>query len=287
MNIGIRLHDTAPGTFRERLGFARAQGFSCAHIALGMTLEGFSMQNAPRLLTRELSERIKSDLADTGLECAVLGCYLNLADPDEERRTYTQEIYKAHLRAAPWIGARVVGTETYANPASRFDEPAARSEEAFRLFMDSLRPVVRYAEEAGAILAVEPVYHHIISTPERAERMLDELPSDHLQIILDAVNLIGPGCDEQAEALTEEAIRRLGDRVRILHMKDYVVQQDGGIHSQACGTGRMRFDALLALAARKELPMTLEDTVPDNAETARLHLERIAKAVQTREERRA
>ena len=41
MNIGIRLHDTAPGTLKERLSFARAQGFTCAHVALGMTLEGF------------------------------------------------------------------------------------------------------------------------------------------------------------------------------------------------------------------------------------------------------
>lgn len=279
MNIGIRLHDTAPGTFRERLGFARAQGFTCAHVALGMTLEGFAMQEAPRLLNRELSERVREDLADAGMECAVLGCYLNLADPDEEMRAHTQEIYKAHLRAAPLIGARVVGTETYANPASRFSEPAARSEEAFRLFMDSLRPVVHCAEETGAILAVEPVYHHIISTPERAERMLEELPSDHLQIILDAVNLIGPGCDGQADALTEDAIRRLGSRVRVLHMKDYIVQPDGEIHSQACGTGKMRFDALLALAKRNHLPMTLEDTVPDNAEAARLHLEKLAEAV--------
>ena len=278
MNIGIRLHDTAPGTLKERLGFARAQGFTCAHIALGMTLEGFSMQDAPRQLTPELAARVRQDLADTGMECAVLGCYLNLADPDAERRAHTQEIYRAHLKAAPLIGARVVGTETYANPESHFSEPACRSEEAFRLFMDSLRPVVRYAEEADAILAVEMVYHHIISTPERAQRMLEELPSDHLQIILDSVNLIGPGHDGEADALTEEAIRRLGDRVRVLHMKDFTVRP-GEIHSQACGTGVMHFERLLALAKKQDLPMTLEDTTPENAEAARLCLERIAETL--------
>ena len=285
MDIGIRLHDTAPGTFKERLGFARAQGFSCVHVALAMTLEGFSMKEAPRLLDRELSAHIGKAVSDAGLSCAVLGCYLNLADPDEERRALTQEIYRAHLRAAPVIGARVVGTETYANPASRFSQPPSESEEAFRLFMDSLRPVVAFAEEAGAVLAVEPVYHHIISTPERAERMLEELPSDHLQIILDAVNLIGPGCADKADAIVEDAVRRLGDRVRVLHMKDFTVQPDGGIHSQACGTGRMRYGALLDLAKRASLPMTLEDTVPCNAEAARLYLERLAKAGDSEKER--
>ena len=185
MNIGIRLHDTLPGSLAERLAFAKAQGFSCAHVALSKVLDDFAMNEAPEKLTEEYAVRVREDFDASGLECAVLGCYLNLADPDTERRARTQEIYKAHLRFAPKIGARVVGTETFANPASGFADPAS-SEEAFQLFMDSLRPVVRCAEEVGALLAVEPVYYHIISTPERAARMLEELPSDSLRIILDA-----------------------------------------------------------------------------------------------------
>jgi len=279
MKIGIRLHDTAPGTLRERLGFARAQGFCCAHVALSKVLDSFSMQDAPEKLTKEYAAQVREDFAETGMDCAVLGCYLNLADPDAERREKTQQIYRAHLRFASMIGAGVVGTETYANPESPFAKDAARSEEAFRLFADSLKTVVRYAEEADAVLAVEPVYHHIISTPERAERMLEAVPSDHLQIILDAVNLIGPEDADRAPEIIEDAIRRLGDRVRILHMKDFVLLPEGKMNSCACGLGSMRYERLLAFAAEKDLPMTLENTVPDNAEEARLYLERIAEGL--------
>ena len=276
MNLGIRLHDTAPGSLKERLSFARAQGFTCAHVALSKVLPDFSMQSAPEKLTEEFARSVRQDFADTGMSCAVLGCYLNLADPDETRRQKTQDIYRAHLHFAARIGAGVVGTETYANPDSRFPEPAARSEEAFRLFIEALKPVVRFAEEADAVLAVEPVWQHIISTPERALRMLEEVPSDHLQIILDAVNLIGPDTVERKDEIIENAIRLLGDRVRILHLKDFVVEGEGKIRSCACGLGSMRYDRLLAFGDAKNLPMTLEDTVPDNAEQARLHLEAIA-----------
>ena len=276
MNIGIRLHDTKPGSLKERLAFARAQGFSCAHVALSKVLDDFSMEEAPAKLTEEYALRVRKDFDGSGLECAVLGCYLNLADPDPERRARTQEIYKAHLRFAAKIGARVVGTETYANPESVFADPAPRSEEAFRLFMDSLRPVVRCAEETGAVLAVEPVWYHIISTPERAARMLEELPSDSLQIILDAVNLISPETADRAEEIVSSAISLLGDRVRILHMKDFVITPDGQMDACACGLGSMRYERLLSFAAGRNLPMTLENTVPENAEAARLHLERIA-----------
>ena len=279
MNIGIRLHDTLPGNLKERLAFARAQGFSCAHVALSKVLDDFSMGEAPEKLTDEYALRVRQDFDESGLECAVLGCYLNLADPDPERRARTQEIYKAHLRFAAKIGARVVGTETNANPESRFADPAPQSEEAFRLWLDSLRPVVRCAEDTGAVLAVEPVWYHIISTPERAARMLEELPSDNLQIILDAVNLISPEQADRAEEIIKNAVSLLGDRVRILHMKDFVISPEGKMKACACGMGAMRYEQLLSFAAARSLPMTLENTDPKNAETARLHLEGIMAAM--------
>lgn len=275
MNIGIRLHDTRPGTLAQRLAFAKAQGFSCAHVALSKVLDDFSMAEAPAKLTRDYALQVRKDFDGAGLECAVLGCYLNLADPNPERRARTQEIYKAHLRFAPMIGARVVGTETFLNPESDIRDPAG-SEEAFRLFMDALRPVVKCAEECGALLAVEPVWYHIISTPERAVRMLEELPSDNLRIILDAVNLISPENAERAPEIIENALSLLGDRVEILHLKDFVLTADGKMEACACGLGSMKYERLLAFGAAKDLPMTLENTVPDNAEAARLHLEGIA-----------
>ena len=283
MNIGIRLHDTAPGTLEARLRFAAAQGFSCEHLAMSKAMDGFRMEDAPEKLDRAMADRVREAHRAAGVECAVLGCYLNLADPDRESREKTQEIYRAHLRFAGMIGAGVVGTETYANPKSVFSRPAPEDEEAFRLFMDSLKDVVRFAEEEGAILAVEPVWCHIISTPERAQRMLEEADSDNLQIILDAVNLISPeaaGDAERVDRTIEDAIRRLGDRVRVMHMKDYILKDDGGMEACACGTGCMRYERLLGFAGLNRLPMTLENTVPDNAEGARLFLEKTAKQLQ-------
>ncbi len=276
MNIGIRLHDTAPGTLEERLRFARAQGFSCAHLALSKAVPGFSMNNAPAALAEKaFAEEVKDTFQRTGMECAVLGCYLNLANPSEEERQKTREIYAAHLKFAPGCGAGVVGTETPANPASPFAKNPGESEEAYQLLLDCLRPVVRCAEENGAVLAVEPVWCHIISTPERAQRMLEEIGSDSLRIILDAVNLISPRDTLRAEEIVEDAIRRLGDRVSVLHMKDFRLV-NGTVEAMACGTGEMKYESLLRFAREYNLPMTLENTVPDNAEQARLHLERIA-----------
>ena len=271
MNIGIRLHDTRAGTLRERLGYAAAQGFTCVQLAMGKAVPGFRMAEAPALLTEELAAEVREELERANMECAVLGCYLKMASPDEEEAARVQEIYRAHLRFAKAIGARCVGTET--PPAEGPEGEACRTEEHYRLLLKRLRPLVREAEAQGTILAVEPVCTHIVHDAETAERMLDDLKSDSLRIILDAVNLIDSAHAEQAETVIDDAVRRLGDKVCVLHMKDFVPSPDEVRPKPVpCGQGRMKYETLLRLARERDLPMTLENTAPENAEATRKFL---------------
>ncbi len=271
MNIGIRLHDTAPGSLEERLGFARAQGFSCAHLALSKVVDGFKMDDAPDRLDGDMAGRVKRAFAENKLECAVLGCYLKLATTDGEALARTQAVYRAHLRFARMMGAGVVGTETPLAPGVKLDSDGP---EALELFIRCVEPLARCAEEEGAILAIEPVACHVVNTPLRMEQVLDALKSDHVRVILDAVNLLTRDNHTDADAIVEEAIRRFGDRVSVLHMKDYTVDPDAYMTKAcACGTGLMHYDRLLKFAGEKNLPMTLENTAPENAEAARRLLE--------------
>ena len=45
MQVGIRLHDTKVQPLPQRLAETRAQGFSCAHVALGKVIEDFPITN--------------------------------------------------------------------------------------------------------------------------------------------------------------------------------------------------------------------------------------------------
>lgn len=281
MNIGIRLHDTAGTLLNERLQHAHAQGFSCVHLAMQKVTPGFQMMDAPALLTDALADEVRAALTAHHQSCAVLGCYLNLATPDEEEYARTLACYQAHLRFAAKIGALVVGTETGAPNTAYKTTPECWTEEALELFISRLRPVVQTAEETGTMIAIEPVCRHIVSTPERAQRVLDAIDSSALQIILDTVNLLTPENCRQADDIVADALRRFGDRVMVLHMKDYKnVAGRADVQSMACGLGDMDYTRLLRFAkSRPGLPMTLEDTKPDNAEAARLFLEGKAAAL--------
>lgn len=276
MNIGIRLHDVAGATLEEKLQNAKAQGFSCVHLALSKVLPDFPMEKAPELLTPALAAELKALFARYGLQIVVLGCYLNLATPDEEELRRTMEIYKAHLRFAPLLGAEVVGTET-GNPNTAYALDAnSHTEASLRLFMDRLVPLVDYARACGANLAIEPVCRHIVHTPQRAAQVLAAFPTEHLRLILDMVNLLNMANYRQADQILEEAVALMGPRIHMLHIKDYLPRAgEEDVASLAAGQGCMDYTKLLAFVrSRPGMAMTLEETVPENAEAARLYLER-------------
>ena len=267
MSIGIRLHDTRPGTLTQRAQAAHAQGFGCAHLALGKVLGEPYAQ--PAALTSGLADEVRRALAP--LDIAVLGCYLNLAHPDAAVYQATLARYRAHLRFARWLGGCAVGTETgNPNPDCRYDPAISHTDTALEGFIRRLEPVVRDAEQLGAVLALEPVYTHIVSTPARARRVLDALASPNLQIILDPVNLLHPDNLPRAGEVMAEAIALLGEDTAVLHLKDYV--PDGAaLLAVAAGQGQMDYAPIFRYVAahKPHLHITLENTLPENAEAAR------------------
>ena len=180
----------------------------------------------------------------------------------------------AHIRFASLLGAGVVGTETGApNEEYRHDENT-HTEEALQLFIKNLRPIVDYAEKMGVIVAIEPVYKHIVCNPKRARRVLDAIDSPNLQIIFDPVNLLDICNYRERDAIIAEAIELLGDDVAMIHIKDFVVE-DGTLKSVAAGTGEMDYTQIIRFIKERKphVHVTLEDTVPENAVAARKYIQ--------------
>ncbi|MGN1180506.1 MAG: sugar phosphate isomerase/epimerase family protein [Suilimivivens sp.] len=274
MQLGIRLHDTKNLPLEERLTEVNKQGFSCVHLALSKVIKENSV--APQALTPGYAMYLKRLFWEKKLDIAVLGCYLNLANPDPDKLKEIVEKYEAHIRFAALLGCGVVGTETGAPNVEYKYEPACHSEEALELFIKNLRPVVEYAEKMGVIFAIEPVWKHIVYNPARARRVLDEIHSPNLQIILDPVNLLDISNYEHQVEIVEEAVDLLGRDVAVVHIKDYVVK-DGKLDSVAAGTGNMDYTAIMKFIKERKpyIHTTLENTVPENAVQAKEYIQKL------------
>lgn len=271
LQLGLRFHDSRELPFEERLEEVKKQGFSCVHLALTKTA---GLPSDPESLTPGYAMWLRHCFDRAGLDPAVLGCYLNLANPNREKLLQIQETYRRHLYFASWLGAGVVGTETGAPNETYTCDESCRSQYALDLFISNLRPVVRDAERAGVILAIEPVAKHIVCTPERARIVLDSIHSPNLQIILDPVNLLDEENADRADAVIREAIEILGDDVAVVHLKDYV-RRGGELCACGCGQGEMQYGRIMKFMKERKpyIHATLENTKPENAEACRKFIE--------------
>ncbi len=274
MQLGIRLHDIQKAPLEERLSIAHEQGFTCGHLALSKVISEYPVDDGA--LTPGYALYLKKLFAKNELDIAVLGCYLNLANPNPESLNKIRKRYLTHIRFASLLDVGVVGTETGAvNEEYKFEE-RNHSEEALDIFIHNVRPVVEYAEKMGVIFAIEPVYKHIVCNPKRARRVLDEINSPNLQIIFDPVNLLDISNYKNRDEIIGEAMELLGDDIAMIHIKDFVVE-DGKLVSVAAGTGEMDYTKIMKFIRERKpyVHVTLENTVPENAVAAREYIQNL------------
>lgn len=276
MQLGIRLHDVnaslAPErqTMEARAETARAEGFTCVHLALSKVIKGVAFDDCT--LTEGLAMYTKRVFTRSDLDVAVLGCYLNLAHPDPEKLRDIQSRYYGHLRTAALMGAGVVGTETGApNPEYKMDANT-HTEEALNIFIRGLAPVVECAEHWGVSVAIEPVWKHIVYDADRALQVLRAIASPNLRIILDPVNLLYAGNMADRDRVIGDAIDKLGEHVAVVHLKDFAGDD---LRACAAGTGEMDYTRILRFMKERKpyIQATLENTTNDNAAASRKFLQ--------------
>lgn len=284
MQVGIRLHDVNAGeaeelqTLEARAETAKKEGFSCVHLALAKCIKGVTFDNAA--LTEGLAFHVKRVFAKNDLDVAILGCYLNLAHPDPGKLAEIQSRYYGSLRVASLAGIGMVGTETGAPNAEYRLDANTHSAEALDIFLRGLDPVVEEAERRGITMAIEPVWNHIVYSPDRAVQVLKSIGSRNLRIIFDPVNLLCMENADQREEVFADAIDKLGESIAAVHLKDFV-RRDGQLISVAAGEGEMDYRQILGFVkARKPfIQATLENTCNANAVQAREMLEELYRSL--------
>ena len=280
MQLGIRLHDIHAGlgpefqTMEKRAQTAREEGFKCVHLAYSKVVKGYTFDDCA--LTEGLAKYTRRVFESQGLDVAVLGCYLNLAHPDPEKLAEIQSRYYGHLRVASLLGASVVGTETGAPNAQYKMDANTHSDEALDTFIRGLEPVVERAEKYGVTMAIEPVWKHIVYSPDRAVKVLEAIKSPNLRIIFDPVNLLYPGNLDSRDQVIGEAIEKLGDRIAVVHLKDCVLNGDD-LKSIAAGTGVMDYREILRFMKDRKpyIQATMENTTDENAVSARTYIQEL------------
>lgn len=261
MNLGVRAHDFGKLPVEELARQIAAHGLNCIQLAPVKALAGFDNDTAG--IDPGFAAEVRETFRRHGIHISVLGCYINLGDRDAASRRPQLERFKHHLRAAKAFGCPIVGTETGSLNSDYSRHPDNGGDEAFGIVRESVRELVREAEQCGAIVCIEAVERYVISSPQRLRRLVDEIASPHLKVIYDPVNLLwSTNCDREA-AILDDAHTLLGDHVRILHAKDYTIE-NGAFRELSAGQGRLNYRKLLRWVKdhHPDIDVLLENTHP-------------------------
>lgn len=243
MNYGMRCHDICPKADMDTVFDAvRDLGIHQIQLAFGKSIAGldFSYGHYSPGLGRMVAEKLR----EREIHVAVLGCYINPTNPDEAKRQAEVQKFIEHLKYAKAIGADMVGTETGRYDANFRVVPETRTEECYRLLLKSMREIVAAAEKLGVIVGVEGVHDHTLYNPQIMRRFLEDVDSPNVEVILDPVNLIGEDEIESQAQVIDEAFRLYGDRITMVHVKDFTKDSEG-LHFAHVGDGLFDYAPLL------------------------------------------
>jgi sugar phosphate isomerase/epimerase len=132
--------------------------------------------------------------------------------------------------------------------------PANGRPDAWADLLAGMEQALAIAEKHDLWLAVEPETANVVDSPARARRLLDELRSPRLKIIIDPANLFHVEDLPRQRAILDAAFDLLGPDIVLAHAKDVRVV-DGIVHHVAAGTGLLDYPHYLALLRQVPVPL--------------------------------
>lgn len=259
MLTAARTHDYGKQPVGGLASLLRSEGIEAAQLVLP---KAFSEINSYDDVSPQLLEKIRENFEKESVKIHILGCYMDLGNPDDSVRKGAVETFCRCLAFNRILGATVVGTET-AYP--RLSEEEKRIWHPY--MMDSLARLVEEAERLEVDMAIEPVYWHPLKDLETTARVFETMKSSRLHMIFDPANVLEDTRIDQ-DAYWKEWLNVLGDKIAAVHMKDFI-EGPGNEYCPVClGDGVMQYAEIIRwLKANKpDIVIVREELDPKTAQ---------------------
>ncbi|MBQ3708164.1 MAG: sugar phosphate isomerase/epimerase [Clostridia bacterium] len=231
----------------------RALGFECVQFAFSSVTESDFTPTGQLELPGTISDKTIAAVARASekydLPVGVINATFNMAHPDPAVREEGLARLAVHLNAAKALGCQILSLCTGSRNPDHLWRPSPENgtPAAWNAMFETVSRAARLAEKADVTLAVESEASNVIDTPAKARRLMDEVGSAKIKMILDAANLFhrGEAKPENARRTLDEAFAAYGADIVAAHGKD--IRAGDGIDFCGTGLGIVDFGYMAAL----------------------------------------
>ncbi|SDO05257.1 sugar phosphate isomerase/epimerase family protein [Alkalicoccus daliensis] len=164
-------------------------------------------------------EKVKKTAEKTGLAFSSIGCHTTFVTPRHFDREAGIEKFKRAIDAASDMGCESVVTligDGYYDPPLY---TLITRKEAWKQVVDATVEVADYGKKKGVDVCIELIQGTIINTVESAMKLLEEVDRSNVYICVDVGTFY---TTVKPRMPIPKAISLLGDRIKVVHVKDEV-----------------------------------------------------------------
>lgn len=220
-------------------------GYGVHAVQFNMSCAG--VEEMPDVIEPALIATIRQAMAARGITMSAISGTFNMIHPDLAERQAGLQRLRTLAAACAGLGTSVITlcTGTRNTESMWRSHPDNGTEDAWRDLVVSMHETAAIAEEYGVTMAFEPEVSNVIDSAPRARRLLDEIGSPYLKVVMDGANIFHKGELPHMTAILTEAFDLLGDDIALAHAKD--LTEDGHAGNAAAGTGLLDYDLYVRL----------------------------------------
>jgi sugar phosphate isomerase/epimerase len=248
MHLGIFAKTFPRPTFAETLDAVAAHGLRCIHF----NFTSVGLPTMPERVEPQVIAEVREACAARGIGVAGVSGTFNLIDPDVSSRRERLARLPALARATRELDCELITLCT----GTRDPEDMWRahrdntSPAAWRDLLQGMERAIAVAEQHGIVLGVEPEMGNVVNSARQARRLLDELHSSRVKIVIDPANLFQAGQTGRIRETMEEAFQLLGTDIVMVHAKE--LAPNGAAGNLAPGRGVIDWNYYFGVLARMD-----------------------------------
>jgi sugar phosphate isomerase/epimerase len=250
--IGIFAKTFPRPTLEENLDAVVSHGLGVVQYNLACA----GLPSLPEQIEPRLARQIGAAAAARGITLAAVSGTFNMIDPIRQRRDIGMRRLGQLAAACALLGTNIITLCTGTRDPDDMwrGHPANGRPDAWADLLAAMELALILAEDHDLLLAIEPETANVVDSPARARRLLDELRSPRVKIIIDPANLFHVEDLPHQRAIFDAAFDLLGGDMVLAHAKDLCVV-DGAVHHVAAGTGVLDYRHYLTLLRHVPAPL--------------------------------